>query len=40
MSDQGKKGVKPYNFINQQMQPSQDVSKPTKVMGEKPKDPQ
>ena len=39
-SDKRKKGFKPSNFRNQQKQPSQVVSKPAKVMGEKPKDPQ
>ena len=38
-SAQRKKGFKPSNFRNPQKQPSQAVSKPTKVMGEKPRDP-
>ena len=39
-SDQRKKGFKTSNFRNHQKQSSQAVSKPTKVMGEKPKNPQ
>ena len=38
--DQGKKGFKPSNFRNQQKQPSQAEKQPTKVMGERPRDPQ
>ena len=37
---QRKKGFKPSNFNNQQKQPSQAMSKPIGVTGEKPKDPQ
>ena len=33
--DQRRKGFKPSNFRNQQKQPSQAVSKPARVMGEK-----
>ena len=39
-SDQRKKGFKPSNFRNQQNHPSQVVSNPVVVIGEKPKDPQ
>ena len=39
-SDQRKKGFKPSNFRNQQKHPSQATSKPTGVVGEKPRDPQ
>ena len=39
-SNQRKKGFKPYNFRNQQKQPSQDASKLARVVGEKPRDPQ
>ena len=38
--DQRKKGFNPYNFRNQQKHPSQAASKPTKVVGEKLRDPQ
>ena len=38
--NQRKKGFKPSNFRNQQKQPSQDVGKLARVMGENPRDPQ
>ena len=38
--DQRKKGFKPSSFRNQQKQPSQDKKWPSRVMGEKPRDPQ
>ena len=37
--DQRKKGFKPSHFRNQQRQPSQAMTKPTRVMGDKPRDP-
>ena len=39
-SDQRKKGFKPYNFKNQQEQPSQVEKQPARVVGEEPRDPQ
>ena len=38
--DQSRKGFRPSNFGNQQKQPSQAGSKPTRVVGESPIDPQ
>ena len=38
-SYQRKKGFKPSNLKNQEKQPSEAEKKPSKVMGEKPKDP-
>ena len=38
--DQRKKGFKTSNFRNRQKKPSQAVSKPVGVTGEKPEDPQ
>ena len=38
--DQRKKGSKPSNFRNRRKQPSQAEEQPTRVMGEKPRDPQ
>ena len=37
--DQRNKGFKPSHFRNQQRQPSQVVTKPTRMMGDKPRDP-
>ena len=37
--DQRKKCFKPSNFRNQQRKPSQVVTKPTRMMGDKPRDP-
>ena len=39
-TDQRKKSFKPSNFIHQQKQPFQAEKQPTRVMGEKPRDPQ
>ena len=36
--DQRKKGFKPSHFQNQQRHPSQAVTKPSKMMGDKPRD--
>ena len=36
--DQRKKGFKTSHFLNQQRKPSQDVTKPARIMGEKPRD--
>ena len=37
--DQSKKGFKPSHLQNQQRNPSQAVTKPTRMMGDKPRDP-
>ena len=39
-SDQRKKGFKPSNFRSQQKHPSQVEKKPSRVVGEEPRDPQ
>ena len=37
--DQRKKGFKPFHLRNQQRQPSQAMTNPAKMMGDKPRDP-